>query len=189
MKAVIEAIADTMTAYPNMVLMGIWSVKQPYFPAIMYNIFVPLNSLLGTRIQIGSDNLMNAFGEQIRKLRKSERLTLRGLADKSNLSYSFIGSLENGRYNPSRESIYSLAKPLGADVNELLMLAGFLPDQADAGEDLQVNSYAQSASDDAFELEDILKIPVTFQGNQLNEADKIALIAFLQTMSGIKSSQ
>lgn len=129
---------------------------------------------------------MNAFGEQIRKLRKSKRLTLRGLADKSNLSYSFIGALENGRYNPSRESIYSLAKPLGADVNELLTLAGFLPDQSDTILDPQVNNYVQPAYDDAFELENILKLQVTFQGDQLNEADKIALIAFLQTMSGMK---
>ncbi|EGQ27531.1 XRE family transcriptional regulator [Sporosarcina newyorkensis 2681] len=74
---------------------------------------------------------MNKFGEQIRQLRKSKKLTLRNLAEKSNLSYSFIASLEKGRYNPSRESIYSIAKSLDADVNELLMLAGFLPDQPD----------------------------------------------------------
>ncbi|WP_430541075.1 helix-turn-helix domain-containing protein [Sporosarcina thermotolerans] len=52
---------------------------------------------------------MNKFGIRIRKLRENKGLTLRSLATQSNLSYSFIASLEKGRYNPSRESIHSLA--------------------------------------------------------------------------------
>ncbi|WP_158541041.1 helix-turn-helix domain-containing protein [Sporosarcina sp. BI001-red] len=130
---------------------------------------------------------MISFGEQIRKLRKSKNLTLRGLADQSSLSYSFIGSLEKGRYNPSRESIYLLAKPLDTDVNELLKLAGFLPEQSEIVNDPQITSYAQHASTESFELEDILNIEVTFQGNRLKIADKIALISFLQTMSDMKN--
>jgi len=43
---------------------------------------------------------VNNFGTEIRKLRKEKKLTLRSLAERSNLSYSFIASLEKGRYNP-----------------------------------------------------------------------------------------
>lgn len=129
---------------------------------------------------------MSSFGEQIRRLRQSKNLTLRSLAEQSNLSYSFIGSLEKGRYNPSRESIYSLAKPLDTDVNELLKLAGFLPEQSDTINDPRITGYTQHVSTEVFELKDILKLQVTFQGSRLNEADKIALLSFLQTMSEMK---
>ncbi|WP_301109840.1 helix-turn-helix transcriptional regulator [Sporosarcina sp.] len=132
---------------------------------------------------------MNKFGEQIRQFRKSKKLTLRALAEMSNLSYSFIASLEKGRYNPSRESIYSIAKPLGADVNELLMLAGFLPDQHDTNENQQSKHSEFTSSSETFELEDIMKLQVTFEGKRVKEADKIALLAFLQTIAGMKSSE
>lgn len=132
---------------------------------------------------------MNKFGEQIRQFRKSKKLTLRGLAEKSNLSYSFIASLEKGRYNPSRESIYSIAKPLDADVNELLMLAGFLPDQPDTMEYQQSKHSEHPTPTETFELENIMKMQVTFEGKRIKEADKIALLAFLQTISGMKSPE
>ncbi|MEK5067043.1 helix-turn-helix domain-containing protein [Sporosarcina sp. FSL K6-1508] len=127
---------------------------------------------------------MNAFGIQIRKLREQKKMTLRYLAERSNLSYSFIASLEKGRYNPSRESVYSLATPLEADVNELLILAGFLPEQTEAIK----KHYSTSAnkSEEPFELETILKMHVTFQGNKLHESDKVALTAFLKTILGLK---
>lgn len=124
---------------------------------------------------------MNKFGNSIRKLRERKKITLRDLADRSNLSYSFIASLEKGRYNPSRKSIYSLAGPLDADLNELLMLAGFLPEQSEAIE--------QQTGTEPFALEDIMKMAVTFQGIELNEADKIALIAFSKTISSMKNSE
>lgn len=130
---------------------------------------------------------MNKFGSQIRKLREGKKLTLRSLAEQSNLSYSFIASLEKGRYNPSRESIYSLAKPLDADVNELLKLSGFLPIQSEASEDIGDNHFNDhSKYYEPFALENIMETPVTYQGNQLKEDEKVALIAFLKTMSGLK---
>ncbi|WP_186673038.1 helix-turn-helix transcriptional regulator [Sporosarcina sp. BP05] len=133
---------------------------------------------------------MNKFGTRIRKLREEKKLTLRSLAEQSNLSYSFIASLEKGRYNPSRESIFSLAAPLDADVNELLMLAGFLPKQHETAEQ-QAENYSgdHSKGKDQFVLENIMDMSVTFQGVELKKADKIALIAFLVTVSGLKESE
>ncbi|MBO0602530.1 helix-turn-helix transcriptional regulator [Sporosarcina sp. E16_3] len=133
---------------------------------------------------------MNKFGTRIRKLREEKKLTLRSLAEQSNLSYSFIASLEKGRYNPSRESIFSLANPLDADVNELLMLAGFLPKQHETVEQ-QVENYSGNhlKCNEQFVLENIMDMSVTFQGVELKKADKIALIAFLVTVSGLKESE
>ena len=129
---------------------------------------------------------MNAFGSRIRTLRERKKMTLRYLAERSNLSYSFIASLEKGRYNPSRESIYSLAIPLETDANELLILAGFLPDQSEAYE--KHYSLGSLKSDEPLDLENILEMYVFFQGNELNISDKIALISFLKTMLELKKS-
>ncbi len=133
---------------------------------------------------------MNKFGTEICKLRKEKKLTLRSLAERSNLSYSFIASLEKGRYNPSRESIYSLANPLDADVKELLMLAGFLPEQYETiAQQAKNQTTEHSKSNEQFALENIMKMSVTFQGLELKKNDKIALIAFLETMSGLMESE
>ncbi len=129
---------------------------------------------------------MNKFGSQIRKLRERKKLTLRSLAEQANLSYSFIASLEKGRYNPSRESIYSLAKPLDADVNELLMLAGFLPDAPATEKEQENHLQRYDSSQNSFAIESIMKTTVTFQGTELKEAEKAAIISFLQTMSEFK---
>ncbi|EFM09198.1 transcriptional regulator, XRE family [Paenibacillus curdlanolyticus YK9] len=70
----------------------------------------------------------NKLGQTIRLLRLTNNLSLRDLAEKSGISYSFISSVEKGRFAPSRETTIALAEALkGADLNELLMLAGFAP--------------------------------------------------------------
>ncbi|WP_317972039.1 helix-turn-helix transcriptional regulator [Paenibacillus sp. CCS19] len=68
------------------------------------------------------------LGHTIRLLRLTNNLSLRDLAERSGISYSFISSIEKGRFSPSRDTIIALGQALeGADSNELLMLAGFAP--------------------------------------------------------------
>jgi len=68
------------------------------------------------------------FGLTIRRLRLTNNLSLRDLAKKSGISYSFIGSIERGRFAPSRETVVALGQSLdGADLNELMILAGYVP--------------------------------------------------------------
>lgn len=68
------------------------------------------------------------LGKTLRLLRLTNNLSLRDLAKKSGISYSFISSIEKGRFAPSRDTIIALGQALvGADSNELLMLAGFAP--------------------------------------------------------------
>ncbi|MBA2943374.1 helix-turn-helix transcriptional regulator [Paenibacillus sp. CGMCC 1.16610] len=71
---------------------------------------------------------MVQFGLQIRQLRKQNHFTLRELGERSGVSYSFINSIENNRFNPSRETVIALADAFNrADKDELLLLAGFAP--------------------------------------------------------------
>lgn len=73
------------------------------------------------------------FGERIRELRKTKNLSQRGLADKVGVSFTYISKIENEKLDfgdyPSEELIRKLAKSLGADADELLLLAEKIPKQ------------------------------------------------------------
>ena len=77
----------------------------------------------------------NIFGEKLKAIRKAKKDTLRTLARRANLSYSFISSIESGRYRPSKETVISLTKALDyPHVNEMLLLSGYAPRTNDADE-------------------------------------------------------
>lgn len=73
------------------------------------------------------------FGERIRDLRKAKNLSQRGLADKVGVSFTYISKIENEKLDfgdyPSEDLIRKLAKSLGADADELLLLAEKIPKQ------------------------------------------------------------
>lgn len=76
---------------------------------------------------------MVQFGLRIRQLRKQNHFTLRELGERSGVSYSFINSIENNRFSPSRETVIALTDALNrADKDELLLLAGFAPTEEDS---------------------------------------------------------
>ena len=73
------------------------------------------------------------FGARIRELRKAKNLTLRDLATKVNVNFTYVSKIENhklsfGEY-PSEDMIRKLAKVLGGDEDELLLLAQKIPDE------------------------------------------------------------
>ncbi|MCY0893073.1 MAG: helix-turn-helix domain-containing protein [Acidibacillus sp.] len=70
---------------------------------------------------------MSDFGRLLKELRLQKNMSLRDLAEKTGVSYSFIGSMEKGRYKPSRDTVIQLAKFLNCDVDDLLVSAGFAP--------------------------------------------------------------
>lgn len=81
----------------------------------------------------------NIFGEKLKAIRKAKKDTLRTLASRANLSYSFISSIEAGRYRPSKETVIALTEALDyPHVNEMLLLSGYAPrtQKADAVENL-----------------------------------------------------
>jgi transcriptional regulator with XRE-family HTH domain len=69
------------------------------------------------------------FGERLRELRKAKDLTQRELADKVKVDFTYLSKLENDQpgYQPSEKVIRDLARVLGADANELILLGQKIP--------------------------------------------------------------
>ena len=66
------------------------------------------------------------IGKIIREQRKSIPLTLNQLAEMSGVSTAHLGRIEQGQRVPSSQTLQKIANPLGFDLNELLILAGYL---------------------------------------------------------------
>jgi transcriptional regulator with XRE-family HTH domain len=73
------------------------------------------------------------FGERLRELRKARGFTLRDLAAKVGVGFTYLSRAENERLQygdyPSDALIGKLAKALDADADELLFLAKRIPDR------------------------------------------------------------
>lgn len=60
------------------------------------------------------------FGEKIRKERLSNQLTQAKLAEKSNISTTFLGQIERGEKIPSLDTTLNIATTLNVTVDNLL---------------------------------------------------------------------
>lgn len=73
------------------------------------------------------------FGQRIRELRQAKNLTLRELAEKLDVNFTYVSKIENQKLSfgdyPSEDLIRKIAKALGADADELLILAEKIPKQ------------------------------------------------------------
>ena len=73
------------------------------------------------------------FVERVRELRKAKNLTLRDVAAKVDINFTYLSKIENGKLDfsdfPSEKLIRKLAKALGSDVDELLLMAEKIPDE------------------------------------------------------------
>jgi transcriptional regulator with XRE-family HTH domain len=67
------------------------------------------------------------FGSRIRELRQAKNLTLRDVAKKVKVTFTYVSKIENQKLSygefPSNEMIMKLARALEADPDELLLLA------------------------------------------------------------------
>jgi HTH-type transcriptional regulator, competence development regulator len=69
-----------------------------------------------------------SFGRKIQELRQNINLSQRELAKKANLDYTYLSKIENAKMPPPQPDVITkLAEVLGADINELLVLAGKSP--------------------------------------------------------------
>ncbi len=66
------------------------------------------------------------IGKIIREQRKSIPLSLNQLSRLSGVSVAHLGRIEQGLRKPSPRTLQKIAKPLGFDLDELLIMAGFL---------------------------------------------------------------
>jgi HTH-type transcriptional regulator, competence development regulator len=68
------------------------------------------------------------FGARLRQLRRAQHLNQRTLAARVGIDFTYLSKLENGRLDPpAADTIVRLADALGADADELLLLAGKVP--------------------------------------------------------------
>lgn len=72
------------------------------------------------------------LGERIRELRQAKELTLRDLAAKVGVGFTYISKIENHKleegHSPSEKLIHKLATELDGDEEELLLLAEKVPE-------------------------------------------------------------
>ncbi len=73
------------------------------------------------------------FGERVRELRQAKEWSLRALAAKVDVGFTYLSRVENERLNfgdyPSDALIHRLADALEADEEELLILAKRVPER------------------------------------------------------------
>lgn len=76
---------------------------------------------------------MNKFGQFVRRLRKEKAFSLRDLASKVGVGYTYLSKIENGKLDfgdyPSESLIRKLARVLSGDEDELMLLAEKMPEQ------------------------------------------------------------
>ena len=75
--------------------------------------------------------MSNNFGKLIRQARKEKSYSQRELAKLLKLDFTYLSKLENNRadYAPKEEVIRALARHLDLDAEELIFLAGRIPQQ------------------------------------------------------------
>jgi len=73
-----------------------------------------------------------SLGRQIRKLRRQQKLTQEALAERSGLSYKYIGEVERGSGNATVVALGAIAEALGVSI------AGLFTDTATAAQGVRV---------------------------------------------------
>jgi transcriptional regulator with XRE-family HTH domain len=71
-----------------------------------------------------------ALGDFIRSQRRLANLSLRDLAEKTNVSNPYLSQLERGLHEPSVRVLKSIAQALNVSAETLLAQAGLLADEA-----------------------------------------------------------
>jgi transcriptional regulator with XRE-family HTH domain len=70
----------------------------------------------------------DAFGRRLRELRLAKGLNQKALADVVGINFTYLSKVETGTMAPpAEETIRKLAAALGADAEELILLAGKVP--------------------------------------------------------------
>ena len=96
---------------------------------------------------------MADFGEYLKSLRERRKLSLRDVAARTGMSYSYLTQIEHGRRNaPGAELLKRLAPVYGVPVRDLLKAAGYLedsePDKLSLSEEEEVEMAFQYVKND-----------------------------------------
>lgn len=69
--------------------------------------------------KVKNEDLLNAFGQNLRSLRKKKGISMKHLADLADLEYSQIARIERGVINTTISSAYALANALEISLDKL----------------------------------------------------------------------
>lgn len=67
------------------------------------------------------ERIIQAFGENLKKLRLAAGISTRELADKADMNLGNLSDLELGKRNPLLTTVYRLAEALGVQPADLLI--------------------------------------------------------------------
>lgn len=71
---------------------------------------------------------MSQFGEYLKKVRQSNKMSQRELAQQVGVDFTYISKIENGAMPaPSEETIKKIASALNEDANRMILLAKKIP--------------------------------------------------------------
>ena len=79
-----------------------------------------------TRTDAAGRRQLEALGELIRKQRQQAELTLRELAERTNVSNPYLSQIERGLHEPSVRVLKAIASALNLSAEQLLVQAGVL---------------------------------------------------------------
>lgn len=65
-------------------------------------------------------DILMQFGQRVRSLRKSPRLSQEAFADRCGLDRTYVGGIERGERNVSLRNIDAIAKALGVRLSQLM---------------------------------------------------------------------
>ncbi|OMF21862.1 helix-turn-helix domain-containing protein [Paenibacillus sp. FSL H8-0259] len=90
--------------------------------------------------------MSNVFGNYIKEARKWQSKSLREVSFEVGVSHSQVSKIEKGEVRPDEPTVTSLAKALGLDEDEALILAGYIPrtDRYDNEEDEDYDDFKRS---------------------------------------------
>lgn len=100
------------------------------------------------------------FGKRVRELRQGKGYTLRALAARIGVGFTYLSKVENEKLDfadyPSDDLIVKLAKALDADADELLIMAKKIPPQIKRRVLQRPDAFRQLAGLDDDELDSLL---------------------------------
>jgi len=110
------------------------------------------------------------FGKRVRQLRHAKEWSLRDLAAKVDVGFTYLSRVENERLNfgdyPSEALIHRLADALEADEEELLILAKKVPDRIRQRILERPDAFGRIADLDDAELDELIgQLPSSSQHN------------------------
>jgi transcriptional regulator with XRE-family HTH domain len=90
-------------------------------------------------------SLTKDIGKQIRNLRTERHLTLEQLAERSEISYSYLGDIERGRRSCTTITLQKITNALGLNLHEFFSF--LMPTGNESQEDLFLNKFREVPSE------------------------------------------